>query len=121
MNTTLNHPIVVTAATFAAEVLGASYRQPVLVDFWAEWCGPCKMLAPTLREIAEERSGRATIAKVDVDAHPELASQYSIRAIPALLIFRDGQVVDTVVGVRAKADILSHLDAAITGVAVTSV
>jgi len=92
---------------------------PVLVDFWAAWCGPCRMMAPSLNEIATEREGRAVVAKVDVDANPELAAEYNIRAIPALYIFSNGKVVDTVVGVRAKSDLLQHLDTAIANHAAT--
>lgn len=117
MNTTLAHPVSVSNSSFAADVLDASKRQPVLVDFWASWCGPCKALAGPLGEIATERAGRAVIAKVDVDAHPELAARYYIRSIPTLLVFRDGEVVDTMVGVRPKSEILSRLDAASQAVA----
>lgn len=116
---TLTHPIVITHDTFERDVIGASYQQPIIVDFWAAWCGPCRMMEPSLNEIATEREGRAVVAKVDVDAHPELAAEYNIRAIPALHIFSNGKVVDSLVGVRAKSDLLSHLDAAITAHAAT--
>lgn len=110
---TPTHPVSVTNASFAQDVLAASRQQPVLVDFWASWCGPCKAVAPLLDEIAAERAGRAVIAKVDVDAHPELAARYGIRSIPSLLIFRAGEVVDSLVGARPKGEILRHLDAAL--------
>jgi len=106
-------PISVTNDSFATEVLAASEHQPVLIDFWASWCGPCKAIAPLIEQIARERAGRAVVAKIDVDAHPEPAARYGIRSIPTLLIFRDRQVVATMVGVRSKAEILERLDAAI--------
>jgi thioredoxin 1 len=112
MNTAPSHPVSVSNTSFAIDVLDASHRQPVLIDFWASWCGPCKALAGPLNEIATERAGRAVVAKVDVDAHPELAARYGIRSIPSLLIFRDGEVVDTLVGVRPKSEILQRLDTA---------
>jgi thioredoxin 1 len=115
MNTsTLPHiPISVTNDSFATDVLAASEHQPVLIDFWASWCGPCKAIAPIIEQIARERAGRAVVAKIDVDAHPEPAARYGIRSIPTLLIFRDRQVVATMVGVRSKTEILERLDAAL--------
>jgi thioredoxin 1 len=107
----MNTLISVSNDSFAADVLDASQQQPVLVDFWASWCGPCKALAVPLDEIATERAGQAVIAKVDIDAHPELAARYGIRSIPSLLIFRAGEVVDTLVGVHPKSTILRRLDA----------
>lgn len=98
-----------TSETFD-QVIGNTDK-PVLVDFWAEWCGPCKMLAPILDQIAEQQDGSATIAKVDIDAHPELAERFGIRAIPTLIVFKDGQPVTTITGVKSKAFIEAALAA----------
>jgi thioredoxin 1 len=85
--------------------------KPVIVDFWAEWCGPCKMIAPLLDEIAREKAGAVKVAKVNVDENQSLSIKYNIRAIPALLLFKNGQLRDQVTGVTSKKDLLNRVDA----------
>ncbi len=85
--------------------------KPVIVDFWAEWCGPCKMIAPLLDEIAREKTGAVKVAKVNVDENQSLSSKYNIRAIPALLFFKNGQLRDQVTGVMSKKDLLNRIEA----------
>jgi thioredoxin 1 len=94
--------------TFDEEILGA--ERPVLVDFWAEWCGPCKAIAPVLEEIAAEHTDRLTVAKLNVDDHPDLARRYNVMSIPTLLVFHQGQESKRIVGSRGKSKLLEELD-----------
>lgn len=100
--------IEINETSFEREVLQSN--QPVIVDFWAEWCGPCKMLAPVLEEVATEQSGRVKVAKVNVDENPELAARYGIQSIPTLIYFAGGEVKDKSVGVTGKRGILSKVE-----------
>ena len=100
--------VEITEASFESEVLQS--QLPVLVDFWAEWCGPCKMIAPLLDEIATEQVNRVKVAKVNVDASPALAARYGIQSIPTLLYFAGGEVRDQTVGVTGKRVILGKLE-----------
>jgi thioredoxin 1 len=101
--------ITVDEGSFDREVMRSD--QPVIVDFWAEWCGPCKLIAPLLDEIAREKAGSVKVAKVNVDENQSLSFKYNIRAIPSLLFFKNGQLRDQVTGVTSKKDLLSRIDA----------
>ena len=97
-----------TQSNFAEEI--ATADKPVVVDFWAEWCGPCKMLAPILDEVAGENSDKITVAKVNVDENPDLARQFDIMSIPTLIVFKDGQPAHRFQGASGKAGLLQNLD-----------
>jgi thioredoxin 1 len=100
--------ITLTADNFKQQVLNSS--TPVLVDFWAEWCGPCKMIAPLLDELADEYDGKVKIGKVNIDEQQALATQYGIRAIPTLLLINKGQVAEQMVGAKSKRDLKASFD-----------
>ena len=107
------HPFAVTDTDFDEKVLNSS--RPVLVDFWAEWCGPCKMVAPVVEELAQDYDGQMDFAKLDVDASPNTAIAYNVRSIPTLLIFNGGQAVAQVVGAVPKGTLKRHIDSVLEG------
>jgi thioredoxin 1 len=99
-----------TEANFESEVLASG--QPVLVDFWAEWCGPCRLLAPVIDSVADELAGKARVGKLDTDKNQKIAMQYGITAIPTMIVFKDGQIVKKVVGLKKKDELVSILQQA---------
>ena len=101
--------VTINEANFESEVTKSD--KPVLVDFWAEWCGPCKMISPLLDEIAKEKAGSVKVAKVNIDENQSLSFRFNVRAIPTLLFFKDGEVRDQVTGMTSKKDLLGRLDA----------
>lgn len=105
----------VTSASFEAEVLGS--KEPVLVDFWATWCPPCRMIAPAIEALADAYAGRAKVAKLDVDEAPEVAEKFGVQSIPTLLVFKDGKVVDQRVGALPQAEMARMLDGHVAAVA----
>ena len=104
-------PITITDASFQKDVLESG--TPVLVDFWATWCGPCKMIAPVLEEIATEQAGKLTIAKLDVDQNAASAQKYSVMSIPTLILFKNGQPAERLVGYMSKEQLLAKLQPAL--------
>ena len=112
MNQAATKPVEVTDQDFASEVLQSD--TPVLVDFWAEWCGPCRVLGPVIESLSEDYDGRVKVAKVDVDSNQQVAMQFGIRSIPTVILFDKGQVVDTFIGVRPKSDYDASLQKVVT-------
>ena len=112
MNDTAAQPVAVTDGDFGDQVINSS--TPVLVDFWAEWCGPCRALGPVIQSLSEDYAGQVKVAKVDVDSNPQVAMQFGIRSIPTVMLFDKGQIVDTFIGVRPKSDYAASLDKVVT-------
>ncbi len=112
MNETATHAVAVTDKDFGEQVINST--TPVLVDFWAEWCGPCRALGPIIESLSEDFAGQVKIAKVDVDSNPQLSMQFSIRSIPTVMLFDKGQIVETFIGVRPKSDYAKSLKKVVT-------
>lgn len=106
------HPLHVSDSEFQTQVLDS--KSPVLVDFWAAWCGPCRMIAPFVEEIAKDYAGKAVVAKMDTDANPQTPMKYGIMGIPTLIFFKDGKEVDRIVGAVPKAVIAKKMEAVLT-------
>jgi thioredoxin 1 len=100
--------VTLTDSTFDEEVKGAS--EPVLVDFWAEWCGPCKMIAPTLEELSRDYAGRLRIGKLNVDDNPDVARRFEVMSIPTLILFKDGEPVQRLIGAKGKGQLVQEID-----------
>lgn len=107
----MSEPIALTDDNFSTEVLKASL--PVLVDFWATWCGPCRMIAPIVQELSSEYEGRAKVCKLDIETAEKTAAEFGIRSIPTLLIFKEGKVADQIIGAVPKGQITAKLEAAL--------
>lgn len=107
----MSAPIKISDASFQADVLDA--KTPVLVDFWAEWCGPCRQIGPALEEIAGELEGKVIIAKINIDESPETPQKYGVRGIPTMMLFKDGQVAATKVGAAPKSKLKSWIESAL--------
>ena len=111
----MSEPVTLTDDSFDQEVIQADPNTPVLIDFWAEWCGPCRMVSPIVEEIAGDYEGKVKVGKVDVDSNPDISMKYGIRSIPTLLIVKGGEVVDQVIGAVPKSEIKKRLDAQLNG------
>lgn len=109
--TATSSPIKVSDASFQADVLNS--KNPVVVDFWAEWCGPCRMIAPALEELAGELEGKVTVAKINIDENPGIPTKYGVRGVPTLMIFQNGQVAATKVGALPKSKIKEWIESSI--------
>ena len=101
----------ITDASFQSDVLDSD--TPVLVDFWAEWCGPCKMIGPSLEEISDELAGKVVIAKLNIDDHPDAPAKYGVRGIPTMILFKNGEIADTKVGAAPKSALKGWLESAL--------
>ena len=101
----------ISDASFQADVIDSSV--PVLVDFWAEWCGPCKMIGPSLEEIADELEGKVVVAKLNIDDHPDAPAKYGVRGIPTMILFKNGEIADTTVGAAPKSALKGWLEGAL--------